>query len=449
MLTLAPHKILRGACFSYFPLLQCERIMPATLVIGSQWGDEGKGKIIDFLAEKSDYVVRFHGGNNAGHTVINSFGRFAMHLIPSGIFSKKTKALITNGVVLDLEVLISEIEMLEKAGISLKDRLFISPRCHLIMPYHKLLDRLYEEAKGKQKTGTTGRGIGPVHADKVSYNGIRLADLMDKKNFEERLQTQLLLKNKILSALGEKPLSKEDVKKDFFKLFKKIKDYILEPYPLLQKAIQKKKNVLLEGAHGVFLDNDWGTYPFVSASTVLTGGVNHGSGIPPQHVTRIIGVVKAYTTRVGEGPFPTELFDKNADQLRKEGNEFGTTTGRPRRCGWFDAQLIRFAKEINNFTDLAITKLDVLDGFSQIKICTGYTYGGKRVDYYDGDAYFLSKVKPVYQTLKGWQKPTKGITRHSDLPKEAKTYLKTIERLAGVKISYISTGEERHAIIKA
>lgn len=419
-----------------------------TLVIGSQWGDEGKGKIIDYLSLKSNYVVRFHGGNNAGHTVVNSYGKFGMHLVPSGIFNKKTKAIIANGVVLDLETLLLELETLEKAGISVKNRLFISPRCHLIMPYHKMLDKLYEEAKGKAKTGTTGRGIGPVHADKVSYNGIRVSDLIDKKSFSERLKIQLLIKNKVLAALGKKPLLEKEITEAFFKFREKIKTYVFEPYPILQKAIRAKKQILLEGAHGVFLDNDWGTYPFVSASTVLIGGVTAGAGIPAKKVERVVGVVKAYTTRVGEGPFPTELFDKNGELLRKEGNEFGTTTGRPRRCGWFDAELLRFAASINGFTELAITKLDILDKFSKLKICTHYTLNGKRVNYFDGDAKFLSHVRPVYKTVKGWGKSTKGITKYNDLPKEAKEYLKTIERLVGVKISYISTGEKREEIIK-
>lgn len=422
--------------------------MATTLVVGSQWGDEGKGKIIDYLSQNTDYVIRFHGGNNAGHTVINFYGKFPMHLVPCGIFNPKTKAIIANGVILDLEVLISEIELLEKAGIRLKNRLFISPRCHLIMPYHKILDRLYEDAKGRNKTGTTGRGIGPTYSDKVSYNGIRVVDLLDKKIFLEKLETQLLIKNEILKALGEKPLSGKEITQRFFKFSEKIKQFVFEPYSMLQKAIKNNENVLLEGAHGVFLDNDWGTYPFVTASTVLSGGVNHGAGIPAKNLNKIIGVVKTYTTRVGSGPFPTELFDKDGEKLRARGNEFGTTTGRPRRCGWFDAELIRFAAQINGYTGIAVTKLDILDEFKEIKICTDYTYNGKKVNYFDGDAVFLAKVKPVYKTLKGWLKPTKGIKKYNDLPKEAIIYLKEIEKQSGVKINYISTGGNRNEIIK-
>lgn len=421
--------------------------MTTALVIGSQWGDEGKGKIIDYLSQKVDYVVRFHGGNNAGHTVINDKGTFAMHLIPSGIFNEKTKAFITNGVVLDLEVLIQEIEMLKKANIRIKDRLYLSPRCHLIMPYHPLLDKLYEQAKGKAKTGTTGRGIGPAYADKVSYNGIRLFDLLDKKQFSQKLTVQLAVKNKIIEALGEKPLSQKEIEEKFFKFRKKILPFIKDPYSILLSAMKDKKKILLEGAQGVFLDNDWGTYPFVTASTSVSGGTNHQAGINPKNIDTILGVVKAYTTRVGSGPFPTELLNETGEQLRQIGHEYGATTGRPRRCGWFDAELIRFATEINGFTHLAITKLDILDDFSEILICTGYTYKGKKAGYVDGDANFLSKVKPIYKKVKGWKKSTKGLKNYNDLPKEAKDYLKEIEKLVGVPILYISTGRERNEII--
>ncbi|MEN9328098.1 MAG: hypothetical protein RI947_906 [Candidatus Parcubacteria bacterium] len=421
--------------------------MSSIFVIGSQWGDEGKGKIIDYFSEKANYVVRFHGGNNAGHTVINQYGKFPMHLVPSGIFSQAV-ACITNGVVLDLEVLISEIEMLKEAGIDLKGKLYISPRCHIILPYHKLLDKIYEAAKGSAKTGTTGRGIGPVYADKVSYNGIRLSDLLDKKKLTQKLQVQLAIKNKIIEAFGEKSLQLREVETELLKSVKPLTPYIHEPYGLLIKASKTKKQILYEGAHGVFLDNDWGTYPYVTASTVLTGGINAGTGMSVQNDLKVIGVVKAYTTRVGAGPFPTELLDKNGDKLRASGAEFGTTTGRPRRCGWLDTALIRFASEINGYTSLAITKLDILDSFKEIALCTGYTYKGKKVQYYDGDAEFLAQVKPVYKTMKGWLSSTKGLTTFAQLPKPAQTYIKEIEKLTGIKVSHISTGPERHAIIE-
>ena len=421
--------------------------MAINIVIGAQWGDEGKGKIIDNLSQDSDYIVRFNGGNNAGHTIINKYGKFAMHLIPSGIFHKKAKSIIANGVVLDLEVLLAEIETVKKAGADPKGKLFISPRCHIIMPYHKLLDKLYEEAKGKAKTGTTGRGIGPVYSDKVSYNGIRLIDLMDKKLFSEKLETQLLVKNKILQALGEKPLSKIEIEKQYLDYYKKLKPYIVEVFSVLNKAADLKKNILFEGAQGVFLDNDWGTYPFVSASTILSGGITAASGISPKRIDDIIGVTKAYTTRVGGGPFPTELFDKDGDKLTEQGNEYGATTGRRRRCGWFDAELIRFATIINGFTQLAITKLDILDNFPEVKICTHYTLNGKTVGYVDGDANFLAKVKPVYKIMKGWMKTTKGTKKYEDLPTNAKIYLKELEKQTGAKIKYISTGADRDEII--
>jgi len=375
--------------------------MRASLIIGSQWGDEGKGKIADFLSNKADYVVRFNGGNNAGHTVINEYGKFPLHLVPSGIFSNAT-AVISNGTVIDLEVLADEIAMLEKVfnahkgtSIKLKGRLLISPRCHVIMPYHKLLDKLYEEAKGKAATGTTGRGIGPVFADKVTYQGIRLYDLQNRKQFSERLKIILPIKNSIIQALGGDLLTQQEIEKTILKAFDRIKSFIKEPYPLLAQAVKENKQILFEGAQAVFLDNDWGTYPYITASTILTGGIHAGTGIPVQNISEVIGVVKAYTTRVGAGPFPTELLNNDGEKLRKEGNEFGTTTGRPRRCGWFDAELIKFASELNGFTSIAITKLDVLDSFKEIKICTGYTYKGKSVRYYDGDAAFLDSVKPV------------------------------------------------------
>lgn len=421
--------------------------MSATLIIGSQWGDEGKGKIIDFLSPTADYIVRSHGGNNAGHTVINSYGTFPMHLIPSGIFAPQAIGCVTNGVIIDLSVLMEEIEMVQNAGITLTNRLFISPRCHLILPYHKVLDRLYEEAKGKKRTGTTGRGIGPTYADKVSYNGIRISDFLDKERFREKLTMQLEIKNKIITALGDTPLELTAIEDSLAPIREKLKPYVKEPYPILHNAITEKKHILSEGAHAVFLDNDWGTYPYVSASTVLAGGLNAAAGIPPAAITKIIGVVKAYTTRVGAGPLPTELHDKTGEALRTAGHEFGTTTGRPRRCGWFDAELIRFAAQINGMTTIALTKLDILDDFDEIQLCTGYTIKGKKVHYYDGDDTFLQNVTPVYKTMKGWKESIKGTTSYAKLPDNAKKYIAEIEKQSGVPIQYISTGQKRDEII--
>ncbi len=420
--------------------------MAVTVVIGSQWGDEGKGKIIDFLAKKANYIVRSHGGNNAGHTVINKYGRFALHLIPTGIFYKRAKVCISNGVVLDLEVLVGEVEMLKKAGFDLEGRLLISPRCHIILPYHKALDKLYEEAKGKGMVGTTGRGIGPVYADKVSYNGIRLYDLLDPQKFKRKFEAQLIIKNKIIKVLGGIEIDKK-ISENLLELMAKLQTYIKEPYPLLARAVEQNKSILFEGAHGVFLDNDWGTYPFVTASTVLPGGINGASGIPAKLINRVVGVVKAYSTRVGAGPFPTELTISQGDVLRKAGSEFGTTTGRPRRCGWFDAEMIRFAVKINGITEIALTKLDILDNFNEIKICTHYELSGKRVNYYDGDADFLSLVTPVYKIMRGWTQSIKGIKHYEDLPLNAKRYIKEIEKLTGARVGYISTGPRREEII--
>ncbi len=422
--------------------------MALSIVIGAQWGDEGKGKIIDYLSQNSDYIIRFHGGNNAGHTVINQYGKFVMHLIPSGIFSKNAKSIIANGVIVDLEILLEEINTLEHHGIKVKNRLLISPRCHLIMPYHKILDLLLEKLKGKAKIGTTGRGIGPCYADKVSYNGIRIGDLLDNKVFSEKLKIQLLVNNKILSALGASKLSQKDIEEVFFQIFEKIRPFVIEPFPIINSALDNNKNILLEGAQGTFLDNDWGTYPFVTASNCLTGGINTGAGIPPNKIQGIIGVAKAYTTRVGEGPFPTELLNDIGEKLRQEGFEFGATTGRPRRCGWLDIELLKFAAKVNGFSEIAITKLDILDNFTEIKIATHYTLNGKKVNYFNGDTNFLSKVKPVYKTMKGWLKSTKGIKKYNDLPLETRSYLKEIEKRVGVKIKYISTGAERNEIIK-
>lgn len=440
------------------------------MVIGSQWGDEGKGKIIDVLAKEADFVVRTHGGNNAGHTVINEFGKFPMHLVPSGIFANEAKACITNGVVLDLDVLVEEIEMLAKSGFYLKERLFISPRCHIIMPYHKILDKLYEDIKGKAKTGTTGRGIGPTYADKVSYNGIRLFDLGDKKHFREKLETQLLLKNKIIKALsineklfpykkhmgvknkiintfGTEELDVKLIENQYLDLYKKIKPFIKETYILLADAIKNNKKILIEGAHGVFLDNDWGTYPYVTASTVLPGGINAASGISNSHLQKIVGVVKAYMTRVGTGPFPTELLDKTGEILRESGGEYGTTTGRPRRCGWIDGEMLRASTALNNFTDLAITKLDVLDKFEEIKICTGYKLNNKKISYFEIDARNMEKVQPIYIKMFGWKQSTRGIKKLENLPKRARVYLEKLEEIGGAKVSYISTGPSREEII--
>lgn len=422
--------------------------MPVTLVIGSQWGDEGKGKIIDYLAQDSDFVVRFHGGNNAGHTIINRYGKFALHLIPGGIFNLNTKTVIANGVVIDLSVLLSEIELVEKAGVRVKGRLFVSPRCQLIMPYHKLLEQVYEEAKkGKNTPQPTGRGIGPVYADKVSYNGITLGDLVDKSLFREKLTTQLQVKNKILKPFGKR-LNQKDIEKEFFYMRNKILPFVSETFKIINSAIDRKQDLLLEGAQGIFLDNDWGIYPYVTASNTVSGSVTAGAGIAPKRINNIIGVTKAYTTRVGFGPFPTEQKNAVGEKLREIGGEYGATTGRPRRCGWLDIEMLRFASRINGFTEICITKLDILDHFDEIKLCVQYELNGRKINYEDCDIKVLKKVKPVYKTYKGWTRSIKEAKKFRDLPKEAQTYLRDIEKMIGVDITFVSTGVKRNEIIK-
>jgi len=422
--------------------------MSASLILGAQWGDEGKGKIIDALSQNSDMVIRFQGGNNAGHTVINPLGEFKLHLIPAGVFNPKTTAIITNGVVLDLAVLSEEIDSLIKGGVDLKGRLLISPRCNIILPYHKLLEGLNERIKGNSKTGSTGRGIGPVYADKVSYNGIRLYDFMDKEKFKAKLTIQLKLKNAVLGSFDIEQLSYEAIEKDLAPLRKKLASYIQEPFPIIQKALKSNKKVLIEGAQAVFLDNDWGTYPFVTASTLVSGGITGGAGIAPQYLNEVIGVIKVYTTRVGEGPFPTEMDTEEDEKLRQLGHEFGATTGRARRCGWLDLEMVKFAVDLNGITQLALTKIDIMDSYDEIKLCTGYTYKGKKVNYYDGDASFLDEVTPVYKTMPGWKSSTRGLTEYEKLPKNAKLYIAEIEKLTGVKITYISTGPSRAETIE-
>src|SRR3989344_4895439 len=417
------------------------------VVIGGQWGDEGKGKLVDIFSQKADVIVRFHGGNNAGHTVINDYVKFPLHLVPAGIFNPTATVVIGNGTVLDLEVLLTEIAMLKKVVPDISKRLLISPRCHVIMPYHKILDRLYEAAKGKAKTGTTGRGIGPVHADKVSYQGIRLIDFFDPQILNEKLEIALKIKNPILRAFGEQPLQRAEILKTKLQEFAQVRKFVKETYPVILDALASQKYILCEGAHGFFLDTDWGTYPFVTASNCLPATVTAGVGIPAQKIKRVTAIVKAYTTRVGSGPFPTELLNATGDKLRAAGHEFGTTTGRPRRCGWLDLELIRFMAQVTGATDIAITKLDVLDTFAEIKICTGYTYRNKPVHYWNGDAHWLQKVKPLYKTLPGWQTSLTDIRSLNKLPPAEQNYVAFIEKTVSLPVKMISVGPERSQTI--
>ena len=420
--------------------------MTVTAVIGSQWGDEGKGKVVDFLAEHVDYVARFNGGNNAGHTVINEFGTFKIHLVPSGIFAQNTVGLIGGGVVIDPVVLIEEIELLNKAGVGVDGRLWVSPRSHVIMPYHKILDGLYEEAKGLGATGTTRRGIGPVFADKVSYNGIRWTDFSSDA-FESRLKVQLELKNKIIVALGGEALKYEDVRETYRGYYAKLKPYIKELFSLVQDGLKANKNFLLEQAMGTFLDTDWGTYPFVTASTTIPSAASAGLGIPPRYITNVVGVTKAYTTRVGGGPLPTEIHDTKSAVYEQFG-EVAATTGRVRRVGWLDLEIVKTAAQLSGATELCLTKLDTLSGLDELKICMGYKRDGEPVRYADVDAYGLDKVECVYRTVPGWKEDISQARSFDGLPFHAQDYVRIIEEAAGVPVNWIGVGPERDATIR-
>ncbi len=421
--------------------------MPVTVVLGTQWGDEGKGKVVDYFAREYDFVARFNGGNNAGHTVVNPLGTFKIHLVPSGIFYPHTRCLMGGGMVMEPTVLLEEVNLLRDAGVDFEKRLFISPRAHLIMPYHKILDGLYENAKGASAVGTTKRGIGPAFADKISYNGLRWTDVADADRFAEKLRVQVGLKNKIIGALGGEPVDFETVFEDYCGYYESLKPYIRELTPIVQKGLRQKKKFLLEQAMGALLDPDWGTYPFVTASTTLASAATGGLGIPPRAITRIVGVTKAYTTRVGGGPLPTEILN-DADPARAKLTEIAATTGRTRRAGWLDMELIRFSAQLNGIDELFLTKLDVLSGLEKIKIGVGYRLDGKRVHYHDIDADQLARVEPQYRELRGWDEDITRVRKYSDLPSRARGYVELIEKLAGVRVRWISVGAEREAVIK-
>jgi adenylosuccinate synthase len=423
-----------------------EKNMTVTAVIGSQWGDEGKGKAVDYLAGQMDYVARFNGGNNAGHTVINEFGTFKIHLVPSGIFAQNTTGLIGGGVVIDPQVMIDEIEMLNKAGVNIDGRFWVSPRSHIIMPYHKILDGLYEEAKGAGATGTTRRGIGPVFADKVSYNGIRWTDFTSDV-FESRLKVQLTLKNKIIVALGGEALEFEKVRAEYRGYYEKVKPYLRELFHIVQDGIKSNKNFLLEQAMGSFLDTDWGTYPFVTASTTIPSAASAGLGIPPKYITNVIAIVKAYTTRVGGGPLPTEIHDEKSEVYQRF-SEVAATTGRMRRAGWLDLEIVKTAVQLSGVTELCVTKLDILSGLDEIQVCTGYKRNGNPVRYADVDAYELDQVETVYQTVKGWSEDISKVRTFEDLPANAQNYIRMIEDAAEAPVTMIGVGPERDATIK-
>lgn len=422
--------------------------MSVVAIVGAQWGDEGKGKIVDLLAEKSDAVVRFSGGDNAGHTVINAYGEFRLHLVPSGIFHPHVACIIGNGVAINPAVLLEEIDDLEKHGVKV-DNLFISDRAHLIMPYHTLLDGLEEERRGERAIGTTRKGIGPVFADKIARLGIRTCDLLDREGFRRRLASVLELKNALLTKVyNAQPLSLDEVYQQYCRYAEKLVRFVTDTSHLLHRMVMEKKNVLLEGAQGTLLDPDFGTYPYVTSSSPLAAGGSLGTGISPRHIEQVIGVFKAYTTRVGGGPMPTELKDKIGEFIRERAHEYGATTGRPRRCGWFDAVAGRFAAEINGFTSIALTRLDVLDVFDSVKICTAYRLHGELIDRFPSDSAVLEKCQPVYEELPGWKTPTSHIRHAAELPPQARRYVARIEELLSCPASIISVGPSRdHTIM--
>lgn len=421
--------------------------MSVTILVGSQWGDEGKGKIVDILSERYDIVVRYQGGANAGHTVQIGDKQYILHLIPSGILRENVICVIGNGVVVDPKALLEEIELLESNGISIKGRLYISHNAHLIMPYHKLLDSISES--GSAKIGTTGRGIGPCYIDKYARRGIKIVDLLDKTVLEEKIKFNIEEKNNLLKKVyNHEELDVNAIIKEYLEFDKKIDQYITDVPTFLNNAIAEGKSILLEGAQGTLLDVDFGTYPYVTSSNPTSGGACTGTGIPPTKIMSVIGIVKAYTTRVGLGPFPTELIGEEGERLREAGAEYGATTGRPRRCGWFDAFLLNYSRMINGIERAAITKLDVLSYLDEIKVCVGYEINGKKLKTFPTDVNQLTKVKPIYETLPGWKKNISNLKYYDDLPSEAKDYLTFISQQSGFEISIISVGPSRQQTIE-
>jgi len=422
--------------------------MPNTILIGAQWGDEGKGKIIDVLTDRSDLVVRMQGGNNAGHTVIDGKKKYVLHLIPSGVLrSKKKKCVIGNGVVIDPVHLVSEIEGLRKQGIDVKGNLFVSETAHLVFPYHRLLDAHKESSKGKNKIGTTKRGIGPAYGDKAARTGIRMVDLMNPEVFTALLKERIRANNEVLQGLGSKKVSFKKTLEDYLAAAKKLKPFVVDTVHMLHEASQNKANILFEGAQGTFLDIDHGTYPYVTSSSTTSGGACTGTGIPPNRIDKVVGVMKAYTTRVGEGPMPTED-DFLSDHFHNMGREFGATTGRARRCGWLDAVLLRHATIVNGIDEIAITNLDGLDTIPVIKVCIGYQIGRKKLDRLPNAMGSLAQCKPIYAEYPGWQTSTEECRKWSDLPVNARRYLKEIAKLSGTRLKIASVGPARTQTIE-
>ena len=416
--------------------------MTVTAVVGAQWGDEGKGRIVDYLASKADFVVRFQGGNNAGHTVVNDLGTFKLHLIPSGIFFPNVRCILGAGTVIDPASFLEEVAGLESAGVS-TDNLWLDRRAHIVWPYHRLLDGARD---GGSKLGTTRCGIGPVYGDKSSYRGLRIGDLLHPNFLRERLQDVLPLKNYEMAYYDLPPLKLEDLLVQANEWSQKLSKRIVDSVPLLRQAVQAGQRILLEGQLGIMRDLDWGIYPYSTASSPTAGGACSGAGIPPKYIEHVIGVAKAYATSVGGGPFPTELFDKDGETLRKIGDEYGATTKRPRRCGWFDALTVRYAAWLNGLSAIAVTKLDVLDSFETIKLCTGYRLGDQVLSEMP-DTITQGQVKPVLEEWPGWKSPTSDLRDWDSLPSAAQAYLRRVENLVGVPIRYVSVGPKREQMI--
>ncbi|TFH17837.1 MAG: adenylosuccinate synthase [Lentisphaerales bacterium] len=422
--------------------------MPCTLLLGAQWGDEGKGKIIDVLTENVDMVVRYQGGNNAGHTVEIADERYVLHLVPSGVFRPGVMCIIGNGVVVDPIALMAEINGLAERGIDVKGRLLLSDRAHAVFPYHRALDAGREKnAEAGSKIGTTRRGIGPTYGDKIARTGLRMCDLLDP-DFRDRLLARLEENNQILATLGEEQLDVDSIIAQYLDSAKSLKEYIVDTIPVLNKAMTDGKSLLLEGAQGTMLDIDFGTYPFVTSSNASAGGGCTGTGLPPKAISRVVGVIKAYTTRVGEGPFPTELTDEIGAHLGKEGREFGATTGRPRRCGWFDAVVGKYSAMVNGVDFWAMTKLDVLDAIKTLKICVGYKHNGHTYDAFPADVGVLQQCEPVYEEMPGWDTSTKTVTQFDELPPNAKAYVARLCELTGVPLGILSVGPGRENTLR-
>ena len=419
--------------------------MSAFIVLGAQWGDEGKGKMTDYLAEDANVVVRFQGGNNAGHTVVVGDKEYKLHLIPSGILYEDKLNVIGNGVVVDPKALFEEIDYLEGVGVKVTpEKLIISDRAQLIMPYHKILDRLKEKARGKNDIGTTGKGIGPCYTDKFERCGIRVCDLMHEEVFTEKLKENIEMKNAyITKVLGGEALNFDEILKEYLEFGKKLRPFVQDTSVRVYNDIKADKTVLFEGAHGMLLDIDYGTYPYVTSSNTTAGGVANGVGIGPNMITNAVGITKAYTTRVGNGPFPTELLDETGNWIREKGHEYGVTTGRSRRCGWLDLVIVKTACRVSGLTSLAVTKIDTLAGLDKLKVCVGYKFNGKVIDYFPASLEDLAKCEPVYEEFEGWGEEVADARSYDELPENAKKYLKRIEEFTDTKISIVSVGPKR------